>query len=163
MNESKAQQPRALHFDDLDQIVAEAERLSERGYRMHGHWTLGQVCAHVAILMECSLDGFGFKLPLRYRLLGRLLKKRLLNQPIPAGVRFPARAASTLEPPVVTDGEGLDRLQKAVRRLQAEPQRHPSPLLGRLSNVEWNTFHCRHAALHLGFLEPDPTAPFNRG
>jgi hypothetical protein len=36
--------------------------------------------------------------------------------------------------------------------LKTEPQRHPSPFFGTLTNEEWDALHCRHAELHLSFI-----------
>jgi hypothetical protein len=146
---------RRLHFDNVAAIVDEATQLHSAGYRSLGQWSLGQVCGHLAILMECSLDGFPFKMPLRYRLLGRVIKKRLLRRGMPTGITFPAAAVRTLKPPEVSDEEGLARLRQAVDRLQNESPREPSPVLGPMTAEAWRAFHCRHAELHLSFLDPE--------
>ncbi|MEX2545983.1 MAG: DUF1569 domain-containing protein, partial [Phycisphaeraceae bacterium] len=57
-------------------------------------------------------------------------------------------------PPEVSTEEGLARLRVAAERLNREPARAPSPLLGQLSRREWDQLHCRHAELHLGFVVP---------
>jgi hypothetical protein len=147
-------QRRPLHFEHVDAIVDEAARLHKVGYDKLGQWSLGQACAHVAILMECSLDGFSFKMPLALRMVGRLLKKRLLRNGLPTGLKFPAPAAATLTPPNVSDEVGLARLRVAVARLKDESPHAASPVLGALSPDDWRMFHCRHAELHLSFLIP---------
>jgi len=104
--------------------------------------------------MECSLDGFPFRMPFYWRALGVFLKKHTLERGMPSGVGFPGPSRATLTPPEISDEAGVDRLRRAIARLQHEPQRAASPLLGKLSVDEWNAFHCRHAELHLGFLVP---------
>jgi hypothetical protein len=37
--------------------------------------------------------------------------------------------------------------------LKTEPRRKPSPLFGELTIDEWNQLHCRHAELHLSFIQ----------
>jgi hypothetical protein len=144
---------RSLHFTSLDAVLADAEQWLRLDYHALGQWSLGQIGAHLAILMTFSPGGFPFKGALHYRLLGRWMKNRLLNDEMAAGIRFTERIGAALRPPSdITDAEGVDRLRYAIGRLQHEPQRHLSPLLGHLSVDQWNAFHCRHAELHLSFI-----------
>ena len=146
---------RQLHFASTDDLLAEAERLAIAPHRTLGQWSLGQILAHLALFMRGSLDGFGFRLPWALRVLARPMRGRFLRTTPPAGLRFPRRAAPLLAPPDVSTDEGLRMLREAVGRLEAEPQRHPSPVFGELSVEEWNQLHCRHAELHLGFVVED--------
>ena len=148
---------RRLHFASTDELLADAERLAAAPHRTLGQWSLGQILAHLAMFINGSLDGFGFEMPWAMRLLARPMRRRFLRKPPPAGIRFPKRAASVLDPPQVDPQQGLTMLREAAARLKHEPQRHPSPVFGELSVEEWNQLHCRHAELHLGFAVPDET------
>jgi hypothetical protein len=153
----RVQGRRKLRFETLDDVLRDAEAMAARPHRMLGNFTFGQVCAHLAILMEYSLDGFpDLPIPLVVRLLGRLFRPVAVRMPIPAGTRPPAAVMQAFAPPAeVSIEEGLSRLRTAIRRLQSEPQRHPSPLLGRLGRDDWDRVHRRHAELHLSFVAPE--------
>ncbi len=160
MSNDKNPKRRALHFETLDEIVAEAERLDGVAYARVKKWSLGQNTEHVAKMMEGSLDGFGFRLPVVFRWVARLFKDRVLEGPMPAGIKGGAskKFRPFLASDDVTDGAGIERLRRAVHRLKTEPQREPSPLLGELTREEWDRFHRTHAELHLGHLVPDAEA-----
>ncbi len=46
-------------------------------------------------------------------------------------------------------------LKTAIQPLHLEPQRMPSPFLGKLTKDEWDRLHMRHAELHLSFFVPE--------
>jgi hypothetical protein len=124
---------RDLRLHSYDAVLDEATALLASGYERVGNWGLGQVCHHLAAVMERSLDGFPSRFPWPVRLmarwfvLGRVLKHRVFRR------RFPAPAF--LQPPgAADDREGLERLRAAVERLKghAGPMQ-PSPVFGRLS------------------------------
>ena len=149
---------RELHFDTLDDITAHADSLLGQPYQKVKKWSLGQNAQHIAKMMEGSLDGFGFKFFVLFRMFARLFKDRVLAGPMPRGIKGGAsrRFKPFLAEEHVTDDQGVDRLRHAVSRLHKEPQRFPSPLLGDLTRDEWTRFHLRHAEMHLGHIVPDP-------
>lgn len=145
-----------MHFDDLQQVLTEAQAAVEQSYRPIGNWTRGQIFTHIALGIEYSIDGFPFKIaaPLRW-FMKAFLKKRLIYKGMPTGVKLTGDAERYLKPKPCTDQQGLDHLRTAVHRFETEAQRKPSPLLGELTQDQWKQFHLRHAELHLGFLLPD--------
>ena len=49
---------RELHFNSLDDILADVDRLaSSREIRTLGNWSAGQIFEHVARVMDKSIDG----------------------------------------------------------------------------------------------------------
>jgi hypothetical protein len=152
----KVTQRRQLHFDNLDDILADVDRLaSSREIRTLGNWSAGQIFKHLATVMNKSIDGFDSLLPGVVRALFRLLmKQRFLTKPMGAGFKVPAKAAKELVPMATTLEEGLQSIRQAVKRLQTETKRAPSAVLGPLTADEWNKLHCRHSELHLSFLIP---------
>jgi hypothetical protein len=147
---------RELHFNTLEDILAEVDRLANsREIRTLGNWSAGQIFEHVARVMEKSIDGFDSNLPAIMRfILGRTLKSRMLNKPMAAGFKLPRRAGSELIAPATSLEDGFAHIRKAIHRLQTEPDRVPSPFLGPLTREEWDKIHCRHAELHFSFLIP---------
>jgi hypothetical protein len=154
---NKVQNRRELHFNSVEEILADVERLAKGKVRTLGNWSAGQILKHLAIVMDASIDGAGFRLPWYMRLLGRMLRKRVLNGPMSAGFKLPTNAANVLVPPPTSFEEGLAAFRHAVHRQQTETSRQPSVFLGPLTAEEWTQLHCRHAELHLSFLALDET------
>jgi hypothetical protein len=153
---TKVKERRQLHFTSLDDILADLDHLAEAPeVRTLGNWSAGQIFQHLAVAFTCSIDGFPFHLPAPVRFLFRLfLKRAVLNKPMSAGFRLPAKAATKLVPLPIGKEEGLENLRRAIHRLQTEEQRSPNPVVGKLTREEWDNLHCRHAELHLSFLVP---------
>ena len=147
---------RKLHFDNLDAILSDVDRLAKsREIRALGNMSAGQILEHLARTMNKSIDGYQNGLPAPVRFVFRLLfKNKFLHQPMSAGFKLPKGALAELVPGPVDLEQGFRDLRQAIRRLQTEPNRAPSPVLGPLTRDEWNEVHCRHAELHLSFLVP---------
>src|SRR3954466_2706665 len=90
---------RTLHFNNLDEMLADVERLNRGRVKALGNWSPGQVLKHLTILMTASLDGFRHRAPWFIRLVGKGMKRRLLTKPMSAGFQLPAKAAAELGPP----------------------------------------------------------------
>src|SRR5947209_6592678 len=54
---------RDLRFRSYDDVLADAGAVLLSGYGRAGNWSLGQVCHHLAAVMEMSLDGFPSRFP----------------------------------------------------------------------------------------------------
>lgn len=145
---------RVLRFHRLEDLVADAETVLGGPHRTTGGWTAPQIVDHVAALIELSHRGTDARMPLPARLFGRLLKLRL-DKPFPAGIRFPKSVERDFAPrPAVTAEQALARLRQAVADARAKGMTKPSPLLGPLTDAQWETVHRRHAELHFSFMHP---------
>ncbi len=150
----ESQELRALHFGDLDLAVAEAKLLLRHGYVRHGKWTLGQICCHLRLTQDCSLDGyprwmslFAFARPL----MRRLLLPRILVHDSPRGI---PTLPSFMPASNVTDKNEVDLFAASVQRFKGyHGPLHPHPAFGRLDRSRMEEVHCAHAAHHLRFLE----------
>lgn len=146
---------RKLRFESLDDIVADAERLSAGDCRALGNWTLGQCFTHLARGMDLSIDfDETIKPPRIVRWVAPWLKGRLLRKGLSPGFRLPKNAAAKLIPPATDTQEGLDLLRRAVERQHRESRRVPSVVFGPMTREEWDQLHLRHAELHLSFFVP---------
>ena len=146
---------RELHFDNLDAAVNDARVLHDGGYDALGNWTLGQICRHLRLVQDPSVNGypkwmsmFAFVRPaMRWWLL-----PKLLSGDSPRGIR----TTSTFVPPAdLNDAEELEAFTASVSRLQ----RHdgpfaPHPAFGRQPRERILEIHTAHAAHHLRFLLP---------
>ena len=155
---SKVTERRHLHFNSIDEVLAEVDRLvaAERAGRLKhvGNWTLGQTLGHLASWAEYGYDGCPLKPPFFIRWILRMQKNRFLYKPMPAGVRIPRVPNGTLATDPMPLDEALPRFRKAMERVKTEPPTAPSPALGKLTHDESIALNLRHAELHLGFMVP---------
>lgn len=156
INTSKVSGRRELHFNNLAEIQADAQRLVTGPTRQLGNWPLGTALSHLARTMKMSLDGADWKAPFLLRMFAPLMKKRLLRGKMKPGFKLPGYAAADLMPkaPVPTE-QGMSELKTQIERLNREPNRAPSPFFGPMTREEWNDLHCRHSELHLSFFVPE--------
>lgn len=146
---AKSKGRRSIRYQTLDEVLADATRLSEVDAPTVGHWSQGQIYDHLAKSFVGSIDGMGFAVPAPMRFIFRLLmKNRMLNKSIPSGFGTKPH----LEPPEVATEAGLADLREAVERLKTEEGRAPHPFFGNLTREEWDQFHLRHAELHMSFI-----------
>jgi hypothetical protein len=146
---------RELHFNSLDEVVADAGRLvASPSTKMLGNRTLGELLAHLAVGINNSFDGASIKVPWIVRMLAPLFKQRLVSRPMSPGFNLPEAAETLLYPPVASAQEGLERLQAAVGRARTEKMTAKNPVLGKLTEEQWKQLHLRHAELHLSFAAP---------
>jgi Protein of unknown function (DUF1569) len=146
---------RQLHFNSLDDIVADVEQLAKaKEVRSLGNWSNGQVLKHLTLVMNGSIDGMPRVMPGFMRFfLSLFMKNSFLKNPMPAGYELPKRAAAILPSPTSWE-QGLQGFRQAANRLRTETTRQTHPVMGRLTVDEWNQVHCRHSELHLSFLIP---------
>lgn len=154
VNTKKVTGRRELHYDSLDQLLQDAERVAGDDVEMVGNWSAGQVMRHLAITMNYSIDGFPFQFPwLLRKVLAKVMKRRFLTKPLSSGFKTPSYASAVVPEPVSV-AEGFAELKAAIERLGSETQRALHPELERLTAAEWEQFHLRHAELHMSFAVP---------
>jgi hypothetical protein len=150
----KVEGRRKLRFETMDEIGADVEQLARGPVRNLGNWTPGQVLKHLALAMTYSIDGFPTRAPFPLRIVGKLVKKRVLIKGMSPGFQLKKDTARALVPAPTDWQEGLAAFQAALKRLQTETKRAPHGFFGSLTNDEYARLHCRHAELHLSFLLP---------
>jgi hypothetical protein len=151
---------RKLTLGLLSEYRQEVEGLSaarnQGVWEKTGNWSLDQCCQHLGRWIEFSIDGFPFRYPLRYRILGRLVRlvswRWLVSIALRPGFTNP-RSVRAVEPDSnVADGVGVAFLLRQISRIESgEQMTRPSPLEGPITQEQWCYFHLRHAELHLGF------------
>lgn len=146
---------RRLTFDNLEQAANEAECLLSEGYVVCGNWTLGQICRHLRLVQDPSVDGYpswtkllAFLRPI----MRRVLLPRALSDDPPRGIR----TLGVFEPgDSVDDALEVKQFLASIDRFkQHSGDFHPHPAFGRLSREEFEAVHAAHAAHHLRFLQP---------
>ncbi|REK05453.1 MAG: DUF1569 domain-containing protein [Planctomycetota bacterium] len=144
---------RELHFDSYQEILDDVHRLASGPTKHLGNWSLGQCCEHLAKGMEYAVDGASFKASWILRLVGPLLKNRLITRPMKPGFKLPKNATPYL-PGESDDSVGIARLEKAIERMQNVTGPKPHVFLGAMTREEWDQLHFRHAEMHLSFILP---------
>jgi len=147
---------RKLQFDSLDEVVTDADMLvSSPNTKVLGNWPLEKLLTHLAMAINHSIDGISAKAPWFIRLIGPLLKRRLLRHGMSPGFNLPKKVEVDFFPAAASPQEALNGLRAAVARLQTEKMTAKHPVLGKLSHEEWTQLHLRHAELHLSFAVPE--------
>ena len=156
---AKVANRRVLHFDSIDQMLAEVDRLvaAEKAGRLkqRGNWTLGQTLGHLATWAEYGYTGSPLNPPFFIKWILRLRKQKFLWQPMPAGVKIPGVKGGTLATDLMPTDEALTRLRRVMERLKKEPPTHPHNVFGQLKHEESIAITLRHAELHLSFFVPE--------
>ena len=146
---------RKLHFSSLGDVVLDAERLvAAPNAKTLGNWPLDQLLTHLAIAIHSSIDGIPGKANWMVRLVGPLIKGRVLKRGMSPGFRLPKKLETLAFPPASSPEKALSKLRSAVERTKTEQMTACHPVFGKLSHEEWERFHLRHAELHLSFAIP---------
>jgi hypothetical protein len=159
VNTRKVKGRRTVRYDTFEDIVADGQQLAAVDVVSLGNWSLGQTLAHLGSAMEGSITGKPFTVPMWLRVLGRVyLRRRLVYGPFPPGFQLPQPAAARLVHPEATPAEGLEMLRHGIARLRTDSRRIAHPVAGALSVGEWDSFHLRHAEMHMSFIVPKAAA-----
>lgn len=158
MNEPHPVERRALHFETIDELLEEIDRVVEadRAGQIEalGTWTPGQILGHLAAWIEYAYEGYPMKpVPWLFRVLLRWQLKKYFRRGMPTGVRIPGVEAGTYGTENLPTDQAAERLRSALGRLQRrEPADYVNPAFGVMSDDERIRLNLMHAELHLAFL-----------
>ena len=143
-----------LHFNSLDELLTEIDRLHSTGWEQSGRWSLAMVSDHLTRWMTCMLDGGTIRVPGPFRWLARAMIRRMGRKQKYPSIKIFAPAA--MKPAAdVSEPTAVAELRAAVKRLQQLPgstvDTHP---FGPLSAHDFLQMTLLHAAHHLAFLKP---------
>ncbi|MCA9286624.1 MAG: DUF1569 domain-containing protein [Phycisphaerales bacterium] len=142
-----------LHFDNLEAILADAERVALKpGVKTTGNWTPGQIVEHVTLVIDTCMEGFPSSGSWLLRAILRLMKGSVLRKPMRSGFKIP-KGFEVMSPPAGTDAkQAVDHLRRSIAKFRTCDRFYPSPILGTMTSEEWEMLHCRHAEMHFGFM-----------
>jgi hypothetical protein len=145
---------RELDFHDFDAVAHDVEQLQARGYQRAGNWGLGQICAHLSLTIEKSLEGFPSRVPWALRkVLAFVLLRRILSQRrMRAGISAPALLAPPSDAAEDVEVRRLRALLERVKTHAGEFQDHG--YFGKMTPEQWRQLHLVHCGHHLSFLVP---------
>lgn len=144
---------RTISYSSLDEVVADAERLTAANASTTGNWSKGQIFEHLARLIDCSVSGFKMKAPWIVRKIARMLYlKKIFRDGMQSGFKLKGKAKELMMVDFADDQESLGHLRKAVVKYNLDANREMHPFFGKLSKDDWDILHRRHAELHMSFI-----------
>jgi len=153
-------QRRPLRFNDLDEVLRDAENLQAKGYEKAGNWDLAQCCMHLSEWLRFPVEGFP-KAPAPIRAVFWVLRKTVGRKKLLTYIdtgSFPAGKPTmpqTVPPPGGDPREAIEKLRRSVNRLKEYTGPIvPSPLFGPMTKDEAVRMQLVHCAHHLSFLVP---------
>ena len=140
---------RTLRYNNLDEIMADVDRLVA-GHTTVGHWSLAQICRHLATIMRLTADLPASTPHDASRRVGEEQKRQFFESgAVPEGI---PTSPWLLPGEVLDEHEEAEVLRQAIAHYLASPGPVvPHVLFGPLTRSEWDRFHCIHAAHHLSF------------
>lgn len=149
---------RELKFSNLDEVIAEAERLAAGEVRVTGKHSFGKILHHLAVSQDVS-SGRNTDAPpppFFMKLLMPIMKRMIINsKPLNPGVNLPAKGESFFWPDKEFDvAAALQHLKESTEHYKSNGPLEVHPFFGKLTKAEADELNCRHAALHLSFVHP---------
>ncbi len=143
---------RTLHFDRLDEVMSDVERLLE-GHTTVGHWSLAQICRHLATVMRRVVDLPATTPRDTTQEVGEAEKRRVFaSGSIPEGIPAPPEVLPT---EALVEREEAEGLRRAIAYYNASPGPVvPHRIFGPLTRSEWDHLQRIHCAHHLSFALP---------
>lgn len=149
-------QRRELHFDNVQQILEEVERLATIEVKTLGNYSFPQILQHLATTMDIATRHTAPpNVPAPIRMLATLFRSFVINRPMKPGVKLPKQAQPILWPenPAELDS-ALQHFRESFARYLASDLTEPNPVFGRMSREQYDKLQCRHSELHLSFVIP---------
>ena len=148
---------RKLQFANLQAASDEAQSLLQSGYDRCGNWSLAQICRHLRLVQDPSIDGyprwmslFAFLRPV----MRRTLLPRLMQGNSPIGI---PTSPVFVPPAELDDADEVLLFHRSVDRFKSHQGNYAAhPGFGRMDRDALETLHAAHAAHHLRFLKPHP-------
>lgn len=146
---------RKLHFESLDDILAEAKRIATQpDCDSRGTWTPAQNVWHVGRFIKAGVEGYPAKVPFFLKIIGPLMKKTFTTKGFSPGIKLPSQAADHMvAPPDTTIEQAMDMLETAVQGAKDKGFLPKNAMMGRMTPQQWIDLHCRHAEMHFGLIE----------
>lgn len=155
VNTKRVSGRRHLHFDSLDEVVADVDRLvAAPNTKTLGNWPLDRLINHLTVSINGSIDGLPWKAPWLIRRLSPLFKRRMLSHAMSPGFNLPKRVEAVSFPASASAQQALEGLKTAVSRTKSERMEAGHPVFPKLTHEEWTQLHLRHAELHLSYVVP---------
>jgi hypothetical protein len=143
---------RTLRYASLDEVMPDVERLLQ-GHTTVGHWSLPQICRHLATVMRRIVDLPASTPSDPSRWVPEAEKRQVLESGLlPEGLPGPPELMPVETGDAPAEAEGL---RAAIAHYQASPgPAIPHRIFGPLTKSEWDRLQLIHFAHHLSFAVP---------
>ena len=148
---------RALTFDNLRESVEDVERLASGEVRTTGNHTFGQILNHLALSIDVATGRVDPPPPPFFmKLMMPLMKRMVINdKPLKAGMKLPEEGEAFFWPDKeFEDSAAVQYYKEAVEYFNTTGPLEKHPYFGKLTKGQIEQLECRHAALHLSFVQP---------
>lgn len=148
---------RELNFQNLDEALADAERLAAGDVRTTGNHSFGQILNHLALSQDVSTGrATAPPPPFFMKLLMPLMKRMVINSnPLKPGIKLPKKGESFFWPDQEFEVDAaLKYFRESVEHYKTQGPLTKHPFFGSITPEQDEQLNCRHAALHLSFVHP---------
>lgn len=147
---------RKLSFQNFEEVRSDVELL-QHGYHQTGNWNLSQICDHLRIVMNSSMNEMDIGIPkfVRWFIKQLVLKKILQSKKMATGIKL--KKDWNLTPPKLEkdDPKFVHDFLACLAAFQHHPEEYcPHVAFGTLSRTEWQQLQLIHCSHHLSFLVP---------
>ncbi len=146
---------RELKFWNIDEVLAEVERLASTAVRTTGNHSFGQILNHLALSHDVASGRTQAPPPPFFmRLMMPLMKRMVINsKPLKPGIKLPAKGESFFWPNKEFEVHStLNDFKESVDYYKSNGPLEKHPFFGKISKADCDELNCRHAALHLSFV-----------
>jgi len=149
-----ANQHRKLTFSNLDEALAEAERLAAADHFTTGHHSFAQILNHLALANDMVTGRvIPPKMPLLVRLVMPFIRSKILNGPVKPGFKLPKKSESFFWPNrSLNVQDALASFRQSVDHYKKNGPLPVHPVFGKATREQIDQMNLRHAAMHLGFV-----------
>ena len=148
---------RELVFDTLDEVLIDAEQLAAGEVRTTGNHSFGQILNHLTLSQDVSTGrAVAPPPPFFMRVMMPLMRKMVINdKPLKPGIKLPTNGELFFWPDKEFDvPTAIQAFRESVGNYKENGPLEVHPFFGKLSRKEVDQLNCRHAALHLSFVQP---------
>ena len=148
---------RDLAFNNIDEVLADAQQLAAGEVRTSGSHTFGQILNHLALSQDVAAGRVQAPPPPFFmKLMLPIMRRMVINaKPLKPGVKLPRQGESFFWPDKEFDvPSAMEYFTDSVAYYKSHGPLEIHPFFGKLTREEADQLTCRHAALHLSFVHP---------
>lgn len=146
---------RELTFDNLSEVLADAERLASGKVETCGNHSFGKILNHLALSLDVATGRVEPPpAPFYMKLMMPLMKRMVINsKPLKPGIKLPPEGEAFFWPDKEFDVPGaVQHFKESVQHFNTSGPLDKHPYFGKLTRQQVEQLECRHAALHLSFV-----------
>lgn len=150
-------QRREIKFANLDEAVADAERLAAGKTRTTGKHAFANILEHLALAHDVATGKLTAPpAPWYIKAMMIVMKPLMLrDKPLAPGIKLPKDGEAFFWPKTeINLQEALTHFKESVEYFQSNGPIDKHPFFGTVTPKQNEQINCRHCALHLSFVHP---------